>query len=313
MKKLLITESEKMHILNMHKSNIQKKYLTEKTMEPEPVRTNNSYYIRFAFDEGKYSINKDTRKKLVDAIVKVMRPSMGTIKTFIDSKYPLPIMAKITVGTSHTGTPKQNAAVATARENVLKSILTEAFTQIGVREDKIKQILNFVSGEYKPTKFDYSFYDATKVNPDDSERFGKLELFPITTMGLDKKALNVASSKINSPDVTKSKTVNNPESFSNLWGLLDPGTTTEYYTEPDQESISKGVSMLKTYSDVQDLNDQLESIRRIGVADIINNKITDRAKFIQACATIKKAFERSGKAPSLVDCRSVGDLNIEFE
>jgi hypothetical protein len=94
---------------------------------------------------------------------------------------------------------------------------------------------------------------------------------------------------------------------------MDPGTTTEYYIEPDQESISKGVSMLRTYTDVEDLNDQLENARRGGVADVINDKITDKTKFIDACATIKRAFERSGKAPSLVDCRRVGDLNIEWE
>jgi hypothetical protein len=286
----------------------------ESVMKPEPVPTGVVYQGTFAFDEGKASMTKETRKKLIDEIKRIIKSSIPTIQRFHSGQFTLPQMFEVNVGTSSTGTPEVNAKVSKARKLLFEGIIKEALRSFNIREDIIEKIYSLQSKSYyEPSKLDFNFYDSKKVKPDDEERFGILKIMPIKTMGLDDKGLSTASFKVQSPDVTRSRTIKNPESLINLWGLMDPGTTTEYYIEPDQESISKGVSMLKTYTDVEDLNDQLENARRGGVADVINDKITDRTKFIEACATIKNAFKRSGKAPSLVDCRSVGDLSIEWE
>ena len=286
----------------------------ESVMKPEPVPTGVIHQGTFAFDEGKANMTKKTRDGLVEQIKKIIKPSISTINKFHNGPFTLPQMFEVNVGTSSTGTPQANAQVAKARKTLLEGIIKEALRSFDIREDIIEKIYSLQSKSYyAPSKLDFNFYDSKMVKPDDKERFGTIKIMPIKTMGLDGKALSSASYKVQSPDVTRSKTIKNPESLINLWGLIDPGTTTEYYTEPDQESIYAGVQMLKTYSDVEDLNDQLENARKGGVADVINDKITDRTKFINACKTIKMAFERSGKSSSMVDCRSVGDLYIEFE
>jgi len=286
----------------------------EKMMKPEPVSTGVIYQGTFAFDEGKANMTKETRDSLVNQIKKIIKPSISTINKFHNGPFTLPQMFEVNVGTSSTGTPQANAQVARARKTLLEGIIKEALRSFDIREDIIEKIYSLQSKSYyAPSKLDFNFYDSKKVKPNDKERFGILKIMPIKTMGLDDKALSTASYKVQSPDVRRSRTIKNPESLINLWGLIDPGTTTEYYIEPDQESIYAGVQMLKTYSDVEDLNDQLENARRGGVADVINDKITNRTKFINSCETLKRAFERSGKSPSMVDCRRVGDLYIEFE
>jgi hypothetical protein len=286
----------------------------EKTMKPEPVPTGDIYQGTFAFDEGKANMTQSTRKSLVDQIKKIIKGSISTIQKFQNGPFSLPQMFEVNVGTSSTGTPEVNAKVAKARKLLFEEIIKESLRSFGLREDVIEKIYSLQSKSYyTPSKLDFNFFDSKKVKADDKERFGVLKIMPIKTMGLNNMALSTSSFKVQSPDLRKSRTVKNPDDIWNLWGLMDAGTTTEYYIEPDQESIFSGVQMLKTYSDVEDLNDQLENARRGGVADVINDKITDRTKFIDACKTIKMAFERSGKSSSMVDCRSVGDLYIEFE
>lgn len=298
----------------MHKSATKNHYLNEsKTMKPEPVPTGKVYVGTFAFDEGKANMTKETKQDLIDEIKEIIKNSIPTIQKFQDSQFKLPKMFEVNVGTSSTGTPEANALVAKKRKFLFEGIIKSALRSFNIREDIIEKIYSLQSASYyTPSKLDFNFYDAKKIKPNDKERFGVLKIMTITTMGLDDSNLSVASYKIQSPDVTKSKFVKNPDDLYNLWGLWDSGYRTVYYKEPDQDSIYAGVKMIKTYSDVKDLDTQLVNARKGGVATVINDKLTNPTKFLNACSIIKKAFERSGKSATAVDCRTMGDLYIEF-
>lgn len=309
-----LTSSEKNRILEMHKTATKNHYLNElESMKPEPVPTGKVYIGTFAFDEGKANMTNETRQDLIDEIKEIIKDSIPTIQKFQNSPFKLPKMFEVNVGTSSTGTPEANASVAKKRKSLFEEIIKSALRSFNIREDIIEKIYSLQSTSYyTPSKLDFNFYDARKIKPNDKERFGVLKIMTITTMGLNDANLNVASFKVQSPDITKSKSVKNPDDMYNLWGLWDSGYHTEYYIEPDQDSIYAGVKMIKTYSDVKDLNSQLVNARKGGVAKVINDKLTDPNKFIEACSTIKKAFERSGKSTTAVDCRRMGDLYIEF-
>lgn len=299
MKKIIrLTESDLTKLI--------KRIISETTMAPEPVPTGKAYIAKFAFDEGKANMTLGTKNAIIDATVELLKPSVSTIKNFINSNYKLPKIVEINVGTSHTGTAEENAQVARERRLLLDGIIKSALLKIGLRADVVEQIITLTQSDYyKPSKFDYNFYDPKKVKPDDKERFGTIRLTPITTMGLNQKALSTSSYLTQSPDIEKTR--QNPDDIWNLFGLLDAGTYTTI--EPDQESIYKGVMMLKTYSDIEELNDALKNARKGGLASVVNSKITNSNKLSRICNSLKAAYKRSGEPESAVDCNP---LEIEF-
>lgn len=288
---------------------IVRRVMKETVMQPEPVPTGVSYGGRFAFDEGLANMTNQTKLELQNEIASIIKPSISTIRTFINSKFPLPNMFTINVGTSHSGNDEVNARVAQQRLDLLKSIVINAIKSFGIGADAALQLWTKASKtDYQPTKFDFDFYDETKVKPNDKERFGYLKISPITTMGLKNQDLLKAAGKVTSPDIKK--TIHNEAPWYDIFNLSDSYTT---YIIPDEMQIYKGVRMLQTYSDVEELNTQLKAIAKKNLADIINSKITNAERFSNACMSLKKAFNRSNKPTSLIDCRRVGDLFIEFE
>ena len=286
--------------------------LSETTMAPEPVPTGEKLVGKLYFDEGDYQMSKTNIDDAIEEVADVLRPSVSTIETFYGTRYDLPSMFQINVGTSHTGTDERNVIVKRGRENLIRGIIEGALKKLNIRATIIESILDATSTTtYKPSKVNRNFYNTKNIKADPKERYAYITITPITTMGLDPEQISTASRNIQSLDVTKSKQVKNVDDIWNLWGYAyDSGYHTEYYTEPNQAAIYQGVTSLKTYSDVKDINQRLIDSNRGGLAKVINSKITDTAKLSGACKALKAAFKRSGKPESKVDCDP--KIKIEF-
>jgi len=280
-------------------------------MEPEPVHTNNNVIGSFAFDEGEYSMDPKTRKRLIDEIVTYLLPMKDTIQKFLNSKYKLPTMFEINVGTSHTGTPEQNANVARQRTQLLTDIMRDAFKKLTVSADKVEQILAMQVSDYQPSKFDFNIFDPKKVKPNDKERFGTIRITPIETRGLDPRGVALSSRDVQSPNkrISVKRSKDFIDTILDYIGLGEDKYDT--YVVPDEDKIIFGIKRLQTFSDLEQVNQEIYNAKRIDLATYLNRKKLDSDTYMEICNHLKNVVKtRPGKSEYQVDCGSNG-INIE--
>lgn len=304
----LLTESNLTNIL---------KRIIKEIKDPEPVITGTRTAKVFYPNEGDYKLDLNTIKMIKDFVRPFIQNSKKTIETFYNNPtYRLPKFIEIGAHTTSGGSAAANEATAQNRINTIKNIIISVIQEVmpGINEERIKQFLTTNTDyTYTPTSVDSNLYDRTKVNPKIQERYAYIKVSQLSTLGLDYKGMNAASKSIQSPDVTKSKSVKNSDDVWNLWGLMDAGYHTEYYTEPNEYQIWLGTQAIRTYSDAKKINDQLENANRGGLATVVNTKLKNNTKYWnQACSNIKKAFVNSGKAATAVNCKRFGDMDITW-
>jgi hypothetical protein len=280
-------------------------------MEPEPVHTGQALQGGFAFDEGKANMRPETRKMVKDKIKSYLENMKDTIERFIDSKYKLPQIFEINVGTSQTGTPDQNVNVSRMRKKLFIDIITEVFKELGIRTDKIEQLISMQSSNYEPTKFNFNFYDSNKVKPNDKERFGTIIMRPIETRGLDQRGVALSSRDVQSPN--KLLSVKRGKDFiDKILDYIGLGEDKyDTYSVPDEDSIIFGIKRLETFSDLEQLNQEIYNARRMDLATYLNKKPLDSDTYLEICNHLKSVVStRPGKSQYQVDCGSNG-IRIE--
>jgi hypothetical protein len=279
--------------------------------EPEPVLTGRKLKAKFAFDSGKANMTPKTRKQMTDELVTILKPMVPTIEQFINSKYELPTIINVNVGTSQTGTPEVNAQVARNRKQLFMNILNDALTQLGINSAAREQIVTMQQQNYQPSKFNYSFFDPKLVKDDDVERFGEMTITPISTSGLDKKGLARTSQLIQSPDVTMTVKRDKDwlDKLKDAIGLGD----SDYYTQmaPDEDSIIGGFLNIGSYSDIEELNQEIYNSRRMNLGQYLTSKKLSPTTIGFICKRLKDVVsKRPGKSPYQVDC-SGNSIRIE--
>jgi len=271
--------------------------------EPEPVHSDHSWVAKFAFDEGKANMTPKTKKDVTNFLVKVLTPMVPTIQQFIDSKYKLPQIFNINVGTSHTGTPEANAQVARLRKQLFVNLIDEALKKLGLNAVRREQISNMEGTDYQPSRFDYSFFDPKVVKPDDKERFGIITINPIERRGNDSTELAISSKLVQRPDVIQR--VKRDESwFDNVLdyiGLGDPDYVD--VTTPNVDAIVSGIEMLETFSDLEQLNQEILNARQMDLGQYLSSKNLRPNVMSSICSHLKRVVaSRPGKSIYQVDC-----------
>ena len=279
--------------------------------EPEPVSSNRKLKAKFAFDSGKANMTPKTRKQMTDELVTILKPMVPTIEQFINSKYELPKIINVNVGTSQTGTPEANAQVARNRKQLFMNILNDALTQLGINSAAREQIVTMQQQTYQPSKFNYSFYDPKMVKDDDTERFGEMTITPIYTSGLSKQGIARTSQLIQSPDVTMTVKRDKDwlDKIKDVIGIGD----SDYYTQqvPDEDSIMDAFLNVGSYSDIEELNQEIYNARRMNLGQYLTSKKLNPRVIGFICKILKDVIsKRPGKSPYQVDC-SGNSIRIE--
>jgi len=284
MNKFIISESEKQRILNMHKSSSSRHYLSEATMAPEPVFGSKPIEFGALFPEGGSTLPTLGKAEVVTYMKDVLKSSLPTIIKFIDSG-TLPKFITISVGTSSTGTPEENRIEAQERIEAGIKIIELAFTELGketgevVSQEYIQQFLsNNANYSYQPTKL-AKIFDRTKSKSKPEERFIVFKVSPIKTMGKEWKQISGIADDIET-------------AISSFFGK---------YVDVSEEGVANAICMCETYSDIEDLNTELEKLG--GLQHVINRAITDgltamgsdTKERIKIAGCLNKAANKSGK------------------
>lgn len=299
--KLKVDTSKFFKLVESKLGDVKPILIEAETMDPEPVSSGEELSASFAFDEGQKNFTRKTKDTIKDFLRKSLIKSIPTIKKFIDSNFKLPQMVFINVGTSHTGTPAENAEIARERQRVFRNILIELFREGGLREDRIEQLVQMTQTDYTPSEFNYSFYDPTRVKPDDKERFGTIILRPITTRGLEANNLARSSGRIQASPILKSDT-------RDFWDkLMDLDFSDRSSYIPNQNEILKGILMLGSYSDVERINQEIVNSKKTTLDYWINRNISDSEIMQQICNHLTKIISsRPGASEYQVNCRGNG-------
>lgn len=265
---------------------------------PEPVLGRWHLMGHFLFGEGQTTptylnggkIGPGSTKRIMEQIKQKMMAdgTLQAMERFYDSeKFQIPKFIKISVGTSHTSGPGENANVAQGRVNYLMGLVEGALRGLGIREDIIKSfIIADTNAKYSPSKLDTKFYDASKVSPNAFERFGKIEINQVQIKGINtghvqsvQRSLNSASSIIN----------------------------TFLGDNVDSKTISNAISHLETYSDIQDLDNALSAQGKwSGLEDFLNDQLSNYPRTLTHIASyLDQCAQTSGKQSGTV--RMVGD------
>lgn len=279
MKKFIISESEKKHILDMHKYASKKQYLKEDVEGLEPILS--KVYIPFIQYLPKGSAVTD--KKLVDAFVEsvktVIISNKPTIEKFLNNtSRPIPKFIKIEVGTDATGSEKNNVAVAQARLNEAKRIIKKAFddSKVGYYDTQIESWITS-SQNYQPSELNKNVYDKNKVGDNPKERYIKIKFYGLNTMGLNVDEITSVEKKAD-------------QAYVDLLQL-----------NIDEDEIAKQICKLETYSDITDLNKRfvadenyysLQGFLNSKMYDVLLSNSEQRNK-IKGC--LNSASNRSGK------------------
>jgi hypothetical protein len=265
---------------------------------PEPVLGRWFLMGHFLFGEGQtaptylngYKIGPGSSKRIIEQI-KQKISSDGTLQAmerFYDSeKFHIPKFIKISVGTSHSAGPSENAKVAQGRANYLMGLVENALRELGIREDVIKSfIMADTDAKYTPSTKDTKFYDASKVNPNAFERFGKIEINQVQIRGNDTNQLQGVQKSLN-----KASSV-----FNSFMGDL-----------VDAKTISDSISQLETYSDIQDLDKMLDAQGKwSGLEDFLNDQLSNYPRTLShVAAYLDQCAQASQKQSGTV--RMVGN------
>ena len=265
---------------------------------PEPVLGQWFLMGHFLFGEGQTTptylnggkIGAGSTKRIMDQIKQKMMAdgTLQAMERFYDSeKFHIPKFIKISVGTSHSAGPSENARVAQGRANYLMGLVEGALRGMGIREDIIKSfIIADIDAKYSPSKLDTKFYDASKVSPNAFERFGKIEINQVQIRGNDTRGIQKVQGSLNKAS-----------SIINTW-LGD---------NFDAKTISNSISQLDTYSDIQDLDRALKAQGDWrGLEDFLNDQLSNYPRTLSHVASyLDQCAQASQKQSGTV--RMVGD------
>ena len=230
-----------------------KRLLGEDKLGIEPVIDPNegSAGYQVFFEEGKDTISDSDKTMAAEHLAKEIITSLPTIERFM-SQGNIPKFITIGSGTSSTGSRDRNAELGRSRMEELKDIVFIAFDVVGdwsgnyVGKDVIEDLITTNSNSsYKPSDLN-PIYDRNRSVPRDMDRYGFVEISPLTTMGLDKKSIGSVGDKMRSADG---------------------------YVYEDEEAIVKAIKELETYSDIVDLDYELRN--NGGLEGFINKTIKD--------------------------------------
>lgn len=267
MKHLLnsLTENEKNSIREQHtggmrvitknfyklinsKSGDVKPLVNESTSSPEPIILGSSTVVVYYANEGDSALSKNMFESIVRFLNPVLRSSMKVIEKYYRGEdFKLPKF--ITIGTSTTsgGNYKVNKATAQKRIDVVVDMVESLMKDIGYNDEMIKSLLTTNTDyNYTPTSLDTVIYDRNRVKPKDDERFLYVKINSLDEKGLDEKGID------------------------NIEDLLKIARGINF--NPDEKGIADAICSLETYSDIQDLDDELRSFG--GLESFINQTIT---------------------------------------
>ena len=253
MNKFIISESEKQRILNMHKSSSSRHYLREATMAPEPVITNSMTVKIYFAKDGDYDLNTTDITAIENWLRPLVKNSLPTIQKFYkDTTYPLPKFITIGAGTTSKGSYNANQRVAQRRISEVTGIVTGLLEEMEINDEIIQKIITTNSNyTYNPTNLDANFYDRTKAESQDRERFAYITVKQMTTKGLSSDQITGVEHGLED-----AIDANGNPLFVNF--------------DPDEKEIVKQICKLKTYSDITDLNKRVGNLQKW-----VNDSITD--------------------------------------
>lgn len=273
----------------------------------EPVIGDNrpKLFGTFSFDEGKtvptkyrgQPVTKSMMNYLVDQMVSYLASTgaIDTLRKFRNSpNFRIPQFIEIHLGTSQTGSGETNAAVADGRKKFLESIILSALRKSGGVDAAVAKsiVINKPENTYAPTMLDKSFYDPKLSKPNPNERLAWIVIKPLATKGNTTKGIQ---------DVQKG--LNQASSIIN--GIFVDGV--------DETKILQYLSKLKTFSDVEDLNDAIIAGGKFdSLESFLNEQLFDDAEQMRAAAVIlQRCAMNSGKQKNTV--RLVGrKISIGF-
>ena len=218
----------------------------------EVVLTGDGDSIEILFGEGKFQISPDLKKRLKDSLASMMMnyQNFDELISFLGtstSKYVPPIFL-IEVGTSHTGGGTINRQVAEGRLKSMRDLLIETLNEKAaggnLRQDKALMLI-VDDQKYKPSVTDQNWVDTTKKQPNWWERYGRIQVNKFLITGLSTNAINALANSLR-----KAKGMN---------------------INPDEGLIVQCIKGLKTYSDILDLDENIEG----GLQNFLNSTITD--------------------------------------
>jgi hypothetical protein len=295
MNKFIISESEKERILNMHKSSSSRHYLSEETMAPEPVintQRDPSNFAQYSLPVGKAGpLDPQRVQRFLDSAALTIQASDKTLNEFNQDGTIPKNFIQITVGTDSQGSEGGNVDVARDRAKKAVELVYKAFEQSGLEwnETQIEKWIS-VSGEYVPSS--RNTYNKKKTDTP-SERFIKITINPLRTLGLDEDLIT--------------------DIFGNIEAAMDNSGGLGLST--DEKTIVNQICRLQTYSDIKDLDKRFK--RSGGLQYAINKSITDgmtamgsdtnARRSIEAC--LNKASNRSGKG----DCAKIAGDKITID
>lgn len=278
----IISESEKKRILGMHKHATQKQYLKEAVSAPEPILKSSSetsaIFYQAELPKGKSGpLDKTKKEDFLTKAANILRYSQAAIAKFYnDPTYKLPKFIKIKVGTDALGSESQNVVVQDERMKAARQLVLDAFKKSGLGYNAT-QIESWIatSYNYDPTKLDRNLHDEDQVGDRPEERFIKVSISSVVTMGHDESGIDEIE------DIIR---------IARGWNI-----------NPDEEGIAEGICKLETYSDITDLDNELRNVG--GLEYFINSSITNglttwgsdskERREIKAC--LNKASNNSGK------------------
>ncbi len=258
-----------------------KRIVKETVTAVEPIATGGSGF-KVYFDEGKSTLSDDAKTIIVNDVKSKLKSSMKTIENFYDSKeFKIPKFIEVGAATSSTGSRERNATLAQKRINVMVDCIYDAFDELGeetgnvVGDDYIKSFLTTnTDSTYQPSGLK-KLYDANSSAPKAEERYAYVIIKPLTTMGKTESQID---------------TIEDALRKARGWNV-----------NPDEVGIANAICKLQTYSDIEDLDDELRDFG--GLQSFINSSITnglttmgsDIEERIKIKGCLNKASNRSGK------------------
>lgn len=299
MKKFIISESERNQILNMHKEATRKHYLQETVSAPEPIlkasKETSAVFFQSGLPKGGSKITDTIQKEdFLNKASQILKDSKDTIAQFNrDKTHKLPQFIKIRVGTDALGSESTNTDVARERLDAARQLVYDAFKKsgLGYNDTEIEKWIT-TSYNYEPSQLDKNTYDKNKVGDRPNERFIRVSISPVTTMGLDTDEI---TSVYNSAE----------DAFVDLLEL-----------NIDEDEIARQICKLETYSDITDLNKRFDGTEYVNLQTFLNSKMYDnllsnqpQRNKIKRC--LNRASNRSlkGDVAQLVSDKITLDLN----
>jgi hypothetical protein len=282
-----------------------KRILSEVAEEPVIGDNRPKLFGTFSFEEGKTvpktyrnaPVTKSLMNYLVDQMVSYLN-STGAIKTlqkFRNSPdFRIPQFIEIHLGTSQTGSGEINASVADGRKKFLESIILSALKKSGGVDAAVAKsiVINKPENTYAPTMLDKSFYDPKLSKPNPNERLAWIIIKPLATKGNKTKGVQDIQKGLN-------------QSSSVINTLFIDGV--------DETKIIQYLSKLKTFSDVEDLNDAIIAGGKFDSLEAFLNEqlFNDPEEMRAATVILQRCAMNSGKQKNTV--RLVGTkISIGF-